>query len=847
MEKAMTDEKNNRRLFNRFALRGIGGLIGLVVVVILAFFLGGLFFGGGQPVTDSHDHSQADKVDEPAIWTCSMHPQIKLPKAGKCPICFMDLIPLDTGSDDETGPRQLRLSETAKQLARIETTPAVRAFAEAEVRMVGRIAYDETRLSYITAWVPGRLDRLYADFTGISVRRGDHMVQMYSPELLAAQEELFQAARVARALKETSSTVLRSTADATVVAVREKLRLYGLSVSQIETIESSGEASEHLTINAPIGGVVVHKNAQEGMYVKTGTRIYTIADLTRLWITFEAYESDLPWIRYGQYVTFTTLSFPGETFRAQVSFIDPMVDPGKRTIGVRAIVENKDLKLKPDMFVRGVLKSRIDDEGKVIDYDLAGKWISPMHPEVVKDGPGQCDVCGMDLVPAESLGYSEKKLSDENAPLLIPTTAPMVTGRRAIVYVEVPNDEGPLFEGREVELGPRAGNFYVVKSGIHEGEMVVTNGAFKLDSELQIRARPSMMSPEGGALAPGHQHGTTSSDTPSHSQPDKPAGTETENMEARHALTPVYTAYFEVQMALAGDNLEAAGTAAGDVGDKIAQVDMSLFSRDGHNTWMELSKKLSEQAATIAGSDDIEAARKGFYNLSNTIIELHDVFGHADDRDYFLTFCPMANNNKGALWLQTVDTVYNSFYGASMLRCGEIKKGLPAEKPELPAKSTSDIGHLTPVYHAYFKLQRALTFDHLRNILDAYRELNDATTQVDLSMQVDLSLTDDTLEGTSKEISELGQFAAEGVLAQDVSAARTLFLPVANGIISLHNRFGHVENRNYYLISCPHATDDGGAHWIQDVDTMYNSFLGGVMAECPKEKTLLPPLGKESE
>jgi len=439
-----------------------------------------------------------------------------------------------------------------------------------------------------------------------------------------------------------------------------------------------------LTINAPVGGVVIHKNAQEGMYVETGTRIYTIADLSKLWITFEAYESDLPWIRYGQYVTFTTLSFPGETFRAQVSFIDPMVDPGKRTIGVRAIVENNELKLKPDMFVRGVLKSRIDDEGKVIDYNLAGKWISPMHPEVVKDGPGQCDVCGMDLVPAESLGYSGKKLSDENAPLLIPTTAPMVTGRRAVVYVEIPNDEGPLFEGREVELGPRAGNFYVVKSGIHEGEMVVTNGAFKLDSELQIRARPSMMSPDGGGPTPGHQHGSPESGTPTHAQTDMATETETENIEARHALTPVYSAYFEVQMALAGDNLKVAGTAAGDIEDKIAQVDMSLFSHSGsttsgHTTWTELSGKLSEQAATIAGSDDIEAARKGFYDLSNTIIELHDSFGHADDRDYFLTFCPMANNNKGALWLQTVDTVYNSFYGASMLRCGEIKKPLAAE------------------------------------------------------------------------------------------------------------------------------------------------------------------------
>ncbi|MEJ2722863.1 MAG: heavy metal-binding domain-containing protein, partial [bacterium] len=119
-----------------------------------------------------------------------------------------------------------------------------------------------------------------------------------------------------------------------------------------------------------------------------------------------------------------------------------------------------------------------------------------MHPEVVKDGPGKCDICGMDLVPAESLGFVGKPASNADAPILIPATAPLITGTRAVVYVQVPNDEGPLFEGREVELGPRAGNFYVVKSGVAEGELVVTNGAFKLDSELQIQAKPSMMSPQ---------------------------------------------------------------------------------------------------------------------------------------------------------------------------------------------------------------------------------------------------------------------------------------------------------------------------------------------------------------
>jgi Cu(I)/Ag(I) efflux system membrane fusion protein len=686
--------------------RSVPALIGVFAVVVAAFFLGGVLLGGGSSrdavESAGHDHS-AEVSSEASVWTCSMHPQIQLPKPGKCPICFMDLIPVETGAGEELGPRQLKMSQTAKQLARIETSPVRRAFAEREVRMVGRLDYDETEVSYITAWVPGRLDRLYADFTGVRVAKGDHMVHMYSPELLAAQEELLQAKKAVGALGDTESKVLKSTAKATVEAVREKLRLLGLTEEQVSEIESSGETSDHLTIYAPIGGVVVEKNAREGMYVETGTRIYTIADLSRLWVLLEAYESDLPWLRYGQEVTFTSPSFPGETFEALISFIDPVVDPKTRTVSVRAIVENPGLKLKPEMFVSGVVSSRIDGKGNVIDEDLAGKWIGPMHPEVVKDGPGKCDVCGMPLVSAESLGYAGRPETDEDAPLLIPDSAPLITGRRAVVYVEVPNEEGPLFEGREVELGPRAGDLYVVKSGLSEGEMVVTNGAFKIDSELQIRAKPSMMSPDGGAAASGHEEhgvhrskeanlshvsersrgprgGNLSSDHDEHSE--MTAEPLNESDEVRRALEPVYARYFEVQAALADDDHAGSKSAAVVLGEAVSDVDMNLFSSRGHERWMDIMRSMKSAAERMSESDDIVGARDGFFHLSNAVIDLEDSFGHAGDKNYYLAFCPMAEDNAGAYWLQTDDVIWNSFYGASMLRCGEIKKTLPPHGKE---------------------------------------------------------------------------------------------------------------------------------------------------------------------
>jgi Cu(I)/Ag(I) efflux system membrane fusion protein len=424
-----------------------------------------------------------------------MHPQIKLPKLGKCPICFMDLIPLDAG-DDEGGEREISVSPYAAKLMELETSVVSRQFMAAEVRMIGKVAYDETRVSYISAWVAGRIDRLYVDYTGIPVKQGEHLAELYSPELLTAQEELIQAISTQKKLINSQSSLLLDTAEQTIVAAREKLRLWGFTAEQIAKIEERGTPSDHMTIYSPVGGIVIHKNAQEGMYVKTGSKIYTIADLSRVWIQLDAYESDINWLRYGSAVEFSTESYPGEIFKGTISFTDPIINPATRTAKVRVIVENASRKLKPGMFVRAIVRPQVGENGRIMNPDLAGKWISPMHPEIVKDEPGPCDVCGMPLVTAESLGYVDSE-DDSNAPLLIPVTAALKTGKRAVVYVEIPDQEKPTYEGREVALGMRLGDFYIVKSGLKEGERVVSRGAFKLDAELQIRAKPSMMSMPG--------------------------------------------------------------------------------------------------------------------------------------------------------------------------------------------------------------------------------------------------------------------------------------------------------------------------------------------------------------
>ncbi|MHC4755781.1 MAG: efflux RND transporter periplasmic adaptor subunit, partial [Planctomycetota bacterium] len=470
-------------------------VIGILIGIILHWSISPSYIPDEEPAASSAEK----KAETATVWTCSMHPEIRLPKPGLCPKCHMNLIPLrEEAVGEMSSIREFTTSEYAKALMDIETTAVERKFVTAEIRMVGKVEYDETKVEYITAWVPGRLDRLYVDYTGVPVNKGDHMVYLYSPELLSAQEELLQALKAVQNIKGSGSDIIREVTSGTLDAAREKLRLWGLTPEQIGEIERRGTASDHITIFSPASGIVIDKNAQEGMYVNTGTRIYTVADLSYVWVKLDAYESDLTWLRYGQEVSFTTVSYPGEVFTGTISFIDPVLNPATRTVKIRVNVPNADGKLKPEMFVKAIVKANVATGGRVMDPELAGKWICPMHPSVIKNEPGKCSICEMPLVRTESLGYVSADPDVSEKPLVIPVTATLMTGTRAVVYVELPEKDKPTYEGREIVLGPRAGNYYIVRSGLNEGDRVVTKGNFKIDSALQIQARPSMMTPEGG-------------------------------------------------------------------------------------------------------------------------------------------------------------------------------------------------------------------------------------------------------------------------------------------------------------------------------------------------------------
>jgi len=426
------------------------------LILLAGLFLGWLIFSGNNgeqasqktvAVEEAHDHGA-----EPTIWTCAMHPQIRMEEPGDCPICGMDLIPLKTpGSGDASiDPDAIQLSAEAAALANVQTTIVSRQNPVKEVQLYGTIQVDERLSQSQTSHVSGRIEKLFVSFTGESVRRGQPIATIYSPELLNAQQELIEAAK------------MKDLQPALVQAVREKLRLWKLTDQQIARIEQSGEVSPLIDVAATTSGIVISKNVNQGDYVNTGTVLFDVANLSQVWAVFDAYESDLPFLKVGDRLEYTLQSLPGKTFSGKISFINPILDPATRTAKVRVETANPGMELKPEMYANALINAPLKQY------------------------------------------YNE---------VVIPKSAILWTGKRSIVYVKQPDTETPAFLLREIELGPSLGDAYVVLSGINDEDEIVTNGAFTIDASAQLAGKRSMMNDKVGheehnmqAAAPGGEH-----------------------------------------------------------------------------------------------------------------------------------------------------------------------------------------------------------------------------------------------------------------------------------------------------------------------------------------------------
>jgi membrane fusion protein, copper/silver efflux system len=762
-------ENTSTSRWGRYGRRLVAGVL-FVVLFGAGYLVRGMLSGLAESVEP--DHAQTAPQEEASLWTCAMHPQIRQPRPGKCPLCGMKLVPVKSSAG---GLRQITLSPEVRKLMDIRTVPVERRYVTATVRMVGKVAYDETRLGYITAWVAGRLDRLYVDYTGVTVKKGDHMIYIYSPELYSAENELIQALK---------SGAPYGGVDL-VESTREKLRLLGMTPEQIKEIERRRKPSDHMTIYAPSSGIVIHKTRNAGDYVKVGERIYTIADLSHVWVLLDAYESDLPWIRYGQEVSFTTEAYPGETFVGRVAFIDPVLNDRTRTVKVRVNVPNLQGKLKPDMFVSGVLHSRVAAGGRVVDPGLAGKWISPMHPEVVKDQPGKCDICGMPLVRAEELGYVSAR-ERETEPLVIPRSAALVTGTRAIVYVALPGRKQPTYEGREIVLGPRAGDYYLVRSGLKEGDLVVTNGNFKIDSALQIQAKPSMMTPEGGGGS-GHDHGGHGSPAGKKETPGQHVMKVPDAF--RHQLHRLDEASQGVATAVEAADLVKTRAAFVAFGKALAAVDAKLVKDHPRMLWDEFAMLLHNDV--VEGQDVRELAE-----AKRVLGLLQDHMRRVRER------------------LGTGHTGHGAHEGHASL-------------PETPIAFQRQAGKLLD---AYLALQQALAGDNLGRAQEGIKRLQTALAALNAEVLPEL-----TREAWKKEKVNLDAIVRRLAGAKDLKALRGEFSPLSGVMAVVVRTFGVGDAGPVYQLHCEMALGGRGANWLQQDEKPRNPYFGAAMLECAGE------------
>ncbi len=760
---------------------GFCGKVGIkpkMLVLLIVVLVVGIWIGKSIGPEKSKTETTVTKTKaKPQVWTCSMHPQIKLPKPGLCPICNMDLIPLTMDETDAgASMRQLTVSESAKKLMDIEVAPVERKFVTAVVRMVGKVDYDETNLAYITAWVPGRLDKLYVDYTGVPVNKGDHLVYLYSPELISAQEELLQAIEAIKNIQETELGIMREMTESTALAAREKLRLWGLTPEQITEIETTGQVADHMTIYSPTSGIVIHKNALEGMYVQTGTKIYTIADLSKVWVKLDAYESDLEWLRYGQEMEFTTVSYPGQIFRGTISFIDPILNDRTRTIKIRVNVQNLDGKLKPGMFVKAVVRSQIAGGGRIMDAGLVGKWICPMHPEIIKETPGKCDICQMPLVTTESQGYVSDDPALVEKPLVIPVSAALVTGTRAIVYVQVPDTEKPTYEGREIALGPRAGDYYLVRRGLSEGELVVVKGNFKIDSSLQIMAKPSMMTPEGAGGGSMHDHGPRTDSDEGDAKPavELPA-------LSKYQIQDVLAKAQIVKKAVESENLQKIKSAFYELDQSLKNVDMELLAGHVHMLWMEYHMRLSNDAVEGIQTKTVKGAKAAAKSLAENI----------------------------------------SFMAA--------KFGLIHKYPASAVSRISDTfrKQLAKVFESYFAMQQALADDKIQLATESAKKTSDALKAVDRR-----KLSGQEHDKWMKFSAELESTLSRASESKDIKLLREDFYLLSQQLAKIAKYFGSTGQSPLYILRCPMAFDNKGAQWLQDNDQTSNPYFGQMMLRC---------------
>ena len=581
-----------------------------IAILAVGLLLGWVLFGGNSNTEEMHKHDAVAETNQ--MWTCSMHPQIMQPEAGDCPICGMDLIPAASSAEGLSAD-QFKLSKNAMALANIQTSIVGEHISDADTGFVlsGKITENEGETATMPAHFNGRVEKLYVNSLGQQVNKGQAVAQIYSPELIAAQQELITAYK------------LKASQPQLYNAVKNKFKNWMIHGAQLDEVEQTGKVKNSFTIYSHVSGVVTEIAINVGSHIMDGKPIFKVSNLNTVWANFDVYENQISQFKKGQDVVVTTNAYPNKTFKGKVNFIDPILDTQTRTVNLRVVLNNKNELFKPGMFVEGKMKSMVSVREKQV--------------------------------------------------ITIPASAVLWTGKRSVVYVKT-NPNEPVFEMKEITLGNQIGANYQVLEGLNNGDEIVTNGTFTVDAAAQLQGKKSMMNKKGGKTTTGHEGHlgmeTTASENVKHLNKNERIKV---SMEFQNQLKVVFNDYIKLKDALIKDDSNKVITESKKLLINLSNIDMKqLKSKEAHNHWMSLEKEIKASVTSISYTSKIKEQRSFFKTLSSQLTNAIEIFGI--NKRVYHQFCPMADNNKGAYWLSEEEKVINPYFGEAMLTCGEVKQ-----------------------------------------------------------------------------------------------------------------------------------------------------------------------------
>ena len=631
------------------------GKVGVHAVVLLAVFaLGISLVGWAQRVGWIRDASGTTRESGPrgdgeTNYICPMMCTPPSKQPGRCPVCGMELVVAASVGGDG---RSVTIEAAARRMVGIQTAKAKLGPVSQTIRTIGSIQYDESRLATISAHVGGRIEELYANYVGVPVQRYDDLALLYSPDLYSAQIEYLTAI-------ERGGLERLGGAESLAEIAEQNLIELGLTENQVAQLRERGKADSRIRIKSPINGTVVAKHPVEGDYLKAGDSIFRIADLSTVWLMLDLFPDDAGRIRFGQQVEADITSSPGELFNGRIAFIDPTVDPDTRTVRIRVEMPNTDGKLRPGDYAGARVYVPAVRQDQVYDPVLAGKYISPMHPQVIRDAAGDCPICGMELIPTTRLGFSEQPLPDQQV-VTIPRNAVLMAGGNSVIYIET--DPG-RFEIRRVTVGPMTDKDVVILEGVNAGETVAISGNFLIDSQMQLAGNPSLMDPSKASIYPPGPLPLPQR------VPLLLAG------DAGDQFDRALSSYFTIQQTLAADRTPPP-VAVNTLDDALSHLLRSGDVPEQAQSHLQRAKRSVER---LTGS--IEQARKGFRPLSHSLLRAANVVRGPDTTLRLVhMFCPMVPGGGGD-WMQPGGDLVNPYWGSKMLSCGETVLDMKVAEP----------------------------------------------------------------------------------------------------------------------------------------------------------------------